>query len=106
MRRTASHIFLTGAFLLGLGCNRTIASTGQAANATTSTITPSAPVTKSAFFDGLTPPLLSSSDFSQESTCLSKEINYVTHTLPQQCLKTSWEAISSTETVGASGTAG
>ena len=30
--------------------------------------------------------------YSSSSTCQSRTINYITHTLPQQCLKTSWSA--------------
>ncbi len=33
---------------------------------------------------------------SQPETCQSKTINYITHTLPQQCLRTSWSSANAT----------
>ncbi|CAK7234316.1 hypothetical protein SEUCBS140593_008903 [Sporothrix eucalyptigena] len=38
-------------------------------------------------------------------TCQSKTINYITHTLPQQCLRTSWSSANATSTITDSGSA-
>ncbi len=40
--------------------------------------------------EAVTPPTVSSPSRLAISTCPARTINYITHTLPQQCLKTSW----------------
>lgn len=44
------------------------------------------------------------SSFDTE-TCQSKTINYITHTLPQQCLRTSWSSANATATTAETGNA-
>lgn len=78
------HFLLFFLIILGLVGASTDGIENSTASATASSSTISTPV-KSVSFSN-TPSIVSTST----STCPSRTINYLTHTLPQKCLKSSW----------------
>ncbi|KAF2490518.1 hypothetical protein BU16DRAFT_494597 [Lophium mytilinum] len=56
---------------------------------TSSSSTPSSPSSSSTVLSSASLPIAA---YPSISTCQFRTINYITHTLPQQCLKTSWSA--------------
>lgn len=105
MQGTVLHFVLRFIlFLLGLRCDKGVAaSTDHGTNDTTSTSTtaPSTSLTtKATALEALNSPYSPSSVPTHDKTCQRREVNYVTHTLPQQCLKTSYEGILWTEVTG------
>ncbi|KAL1793767.1 hypothetical protein ACET3X_008749 [Alternaria dauci] len=96
MRTPATPLRNWTLFLLLLLLCSVSASAGpaEAANGTTTTTTTTVATAHEGATQQSTPTSASPSSkyTSTESTCAYRTINYITHTLPQQCAKTSWSA--------------
>ncbi|CAK7223548.1 hypothetical protein SBRCBS47491_005243 [Sporothrix bragantina] len=82
-------------------------SISSASSSISSSSTTSISSTTSSISVTMTPSSSSSfaTPFYDTETCQSKTINYITHTLPQQCLRTSWSSANATSSITDSGSA-
>ncbi|KAI7280780.1 hypothetical protein KC345_g4537 [Hortaea werneckii] len=75
----------------------TTITTGQPDEAVTGSPTTITSTTTSTITEAASPPGWS---FPSTATCISRTVNYITHTLPQQCLRTGRGAINATQSPG------